>query len=887
EQRTLCALPSTPAFSGAEEVDRAVFRLRRKLRRFVLHPRTGGKLEAMWTLYGEIKRSSAWRISDSELAQFLRAIQRTGVGMAWHERAVALAGEAGALGGDSAMALLRVHAKFGDTHAFERTAAEARRALGSQWTHADYVATRAIAYARADLPQRAQAVLSEAAGGISGSRDQAREELLLAREELLLAWARARKADQAWAELARLAQQRMPAPAPPRVWNALLHMHAVDTRYRMELVEEVHARMIRGGGSADHATFNILMHAALVRGRQARWQHWHARMLAAGHVADAYTLTALAAALIDAGRWADAARAIRHMRASHVTPATAVSAMQMLRRRSRAATVMARFRQSAAAGSRVAPHEFTQAASAALADPRAWAAEIALLVRCLERGHVAASPAVDAVAARLPGLSAAAEAQRPLLRALRRDPGGAGQALAEELGRPGHGSPDHGSPDRASPDRAGSDLITGELRKSYAETVHAAARALVRSGCLRQAEHLAQAADRAQIGRQLVKEPDALAALVAALVAAGRLGEAAVHAARLERVAEARPSVRAFGALLRLASANCDAPAVESIWRRMAAAGVGADALSHRLRVKCYASLGDLLRTRRAYADMLDGGYAPHADAVAALVRCSVRCANVGLALTAVRHAERLGYGVASATYNCILSRCVPMPLLHPRIDRLLEKMVSTPDARLRQPPGGDVEADVIRLRDHIDHTPPDRGPHSLAGWLDDADTRVVARRLVGWLTSRAAYPAAPSLTDPGVRKLGAKSQKTPTAAPPRPRQPAPAPPPNATTFIIAMRFYGQNRRWAQVLGMWDALAAFNCRVSGLQDAHAETLRVVPFSRMIGWAALALVKTGRTEQARALWDASAADGTLSANACSLGMDRMLDQLAKKHILEHT
>ncbi|KAJ1651130.1 hypothetical protein GGF38_005662, partial [Coemansia sp. RSA 25] len=80
-------------FHGEEEVDKAIFRLRRKLRRFVLHPRTAAKLEAMWTLYADIKRSTAWRISDEELAQFLRAIQRAGMGMAWLQRAEELAGE--------------------------------------------------------------------------------------------------------------------------------------------------------------------------------------------------------------------------------------------------------------------------------------------------------------------------------------------------------------------------------------------------------------------------------------------------------------------------------------------------------------------------------------------------------------------------------------------------------------------------------------------------------------------------------------------------------------------------------------------------------------------------------------------------------------------------
>ncbi|KAJ2315903.1 hypothetical protein GGI00_007123, partial [Coemansia sp. RSA 2681] len=305
---------------------------------------------------------------------------------------------------------------------------------------------------------------------------------------------------------------------------------------------------------------------------------------------------------------------------------------------------------------------------------------------------------------------------------------------------------------------------------------------------------------RAQIGDVRVREPDAVAALVVGLVAAGQLGDAAPHAARLERLAEARPSVRAFGALLRFASASRDARALEATWRRMGALGVGADACSHRARVACYAALGDILRTRRAYADMLDDGHAPHAAAVAALVRCCVRAASVGLALTAVRHAERHGCAVAPASYNCIMSRCAPLPALHRRIDALFDAMLRTPDARLCHAPG-DVADDVTRLKDRLDDLPPACGPRTLAGWLDESDSRAVARRLVGWLTSRAAYPAAASLGEPGVRKLGAPSEAPPsmTAEPElaAPLAAAPPPPPNATSFIIAMRFYGQNRRWA------------------------------------------------------------------------------------------
>ncbi|KAJ2334058.1 hypothetical protein GGI00_002027, partial [Coemansia sp. RSA 2681] len=62
---------------------------------------------------------------------------------------------------------------------------------------------------------------------------------------------------------------------------------------------------------------------------------------------------------------------------------------------------------------------------------------------------------------------------------------------------------------------------------------------------------------------------------------------------------------------------------------------------------------------------------------------------------------------------------------------------------------------------------------------------------------------------------------------------------------------------------------------------YAQRHRVTPFSRMIGWAALALVETGRMQEARSLWNSAARDGTLSDNARSLGMDHMLRQLPQR------
>ncbi|KAJ2733642.1 hypothetical protein IW152_002915 [Coemansia sp. BCRC 34962] len=915
---------ATTGFAAGAEVDAAICRLRRKLRRFTLHPRTPGKLEAMWTLYEGIKRSSEWRINDEELAQFLRAIQRVGGsggdggggggggggGVAWQARAEQLAGEAARLGSAAAMALLRVHAKYGDTRKFEAAAGAARRTLGAGWAaaHGDYGATRAIAYARAGLPAQALRMLG-AAGGSGGSGDASQA---VALQEVAVAWARARCVDGAWAAVARL--QAGGARVGRRAWNAVLHMHAVDERYRMELVEEVFARM---GGAGDAATYNILMHAALLRGRQARWRHWLQRMEAAGLAPDAFTHTALASALAGAGRWADAARVIRHMRGAGAAPtrATAVAAMQMQRRRGRAVVAMARFRQAAAQAAPIGAHEFTQVAAEALADPRAWVAEIALLVRCLEERRVAPSPAVDALAARLPGLSARARAARPLLAALSADPARAGRALAAGLaehaledraedrgleghGLEGHGLEGHGLEDRTHKDRGLEDHAQSgrgpeghaqsgrglEGHTSYAATVGAVVRCLLRSGRLREAELVVHSARRAHVFVEAAhaRGSDALAALVAAHVAAGRLAEAAALRGRLERLVEAAPSARAFGALLRLASAGRDVAQVEAVWRRMADAGVGADAVCHRARIACLAAAGCLLSTRRAYTDMLDDGHAPHAAAVAAVVRRCVRAANVALAVTVVRHAERHGCLVSPGTYNLIMSRCVPMPAQHRRIDAMFAAMLRTPDTRLCRAPG-DVAGDVDRLRKDfadLSMVPAGGRPRKLEDWLvpDDRGWEHTRRALVAWLTSQAAYPAAPSLSDPGVRKLGApESKPEPAPAPPAALSP---PPPNATTFIIVMRFYGQNRRWSDVLRAWHSIAELNSRIAALAAAHpfAENYRVAPFSRMVGWAARALLESGRPLEAQALWQSAGRDGTLSENARVLGMEVMTQRL---------
>ncbi|KAJ2359686.1 hypothetical protein H4S02_012177 [Coemansia sp. RSA 2611] len=211
----------------------------------------------------------------------------------------------------------------------------------------------------------------------------------------------------------------------------------------------------------------------------------------------------------------------------------------------------------------------------------------------------------------------------------------------------------------------------------------------------------------------------------------------------------------------------------------------------------------------------------------------------------------------------------------------MFARMLAAPDARLTRAPG-DVAADVEALRATFGDLRAVRagGPRRLEHWLvaDDRGWEHTRRALVAWLTSQAAYAGAPSLAGPGVRKVGAPESRPEPE--PAPEELAPPPPPNATTFIIAMRFYGQNRRWADVLRAWHAVAEFNARVSALAVTHpfAEHYRVVPFSRMVGWAARALLESGRPREARVLWHAAARDGTLSENARRLGMEEMTRRL---------
>ncbi|KAJ1935943.1 hypothetical protein FBU59_005220, partial [Linderina macrospora] len=255
-----------------EEIEFAVFRLRRKLRRYLLHRRTPMKLEAMWELYAEIKRMSDWRINGEQLEQFLQAILRDG----------------------------------------DRT--------------------------EAGLPAKSEQVL-ECAFGVT-------DQPVRALRELLLSWARNKNVDQAWSMMSQLL--KIGHGKGTREWNTLLHMHAVDLRYRYDLIEQVLARMRKAGAAYDQVTYNIMMHACLLRGKQVLWKDWHKRMEQAGFAPDVYTYTALVSQLVNNGQWGEALNIIKHMRTSNIQPttATSVAVMSMERKRGHAKNIMDKFRQS-------------------------------------------------------------------------------------------------------------------------------------------------------------------------------------------------------------------------------------------------------------------------------------------------------------------------------------------------------------------------------------------------------------------------------------------------------------------------------------------------------------------------------------------------------------
>ncbi|KAI9500073.1 hypothetical protein BX070DRAFT_66005 [Coemansia spiralis] len=899
--------------------DKAVYRLRRKLRRFLLRPRTPAKLDAMWELYALIKRSSDWRVGEDELALFLGAILRAGNTAVWCRRAKELSAEAASKGGgvgpSATMSLLRVCAKFGDLQGFNQVADRASSLL--LLAQGDFHATKAIAYARADLPAQAEQSLPEAqllslqalasqahAARSPGGKPRPVPPGVLALREILLSWTRRRGIEQAWATMDRLL--KLGYGRAPREWNALLHMHSLDARYKYSLLEQVLARMADSGVRPDRSTYNIMMHACLLRGLQARWKDWLKRMELAGLKPDSHTLAALASQLAGTGQWSEALSVLAAIKRGGHTVQTVVR-MTIAQRQKGAGAVMRMFRDNVVRGRPVSAHEFTLVAAAALDCPALWASEIALLLQCLETQRVEESAAVDAMAARLPGLSLCAQkaaACRPLLQALQQDgPEAAAGELLESLRS--------GDVSRGAAAR----LAAGDARRaSFARMLNVVAQTLLQRGRVEQAERLICAAEEAQIDTGMPHtllaliyhapqpaptelasslEPSTLlhptaapTALLVACIRRREMSAAQAHFRRLEELVDSHPSLRAFNAMFMYARAMHDPRALERKWRQLEAKRIVPDMASHRTRIFCHAYSDDLLHTRRAYTDMLDFGYPPTPAVVGAVVRCCVRQSDVSLALTVMRHAEHEhGVALRTATYNYVLSRAAGIARHRHVVARVFLAMLRAPADETAGAPddvAGRVVAERLRLADLRVVRP--RGASPAA----DRDTRELRRALAHWLTSRAAFSAAPTLFDPAEARdqvdmvadaedkarLAKIQRKQDSRQSSKAHAGARPPPPDATTFIIVMRAFGQRGQWARVVEAWDAMHRHNKRAS----KHA---KVAPFSRMIGWVALALVRLGCDGDARELWESAAESGVLSPEARELGMDQMLSRLPKR------
>ncbi|KAJ1718581.1 hypothetical protein LPJ53_006442, partial [Coemansia erecta] len=147
---------SSPRYTVSEMAD-AVSRFRRRLERATKSRRTVKRLEGLWHMYGEIRRSCGWRMGRAELRQFLQAVLRVGRGVVWGERASKLVWDHGhALDPAVAMALLRVLARAGDVQRFDEACRRCDAALGARWAAdadagadadadaEEYQATRAI-----------------------------------------------------------------------------------------------------------------------------------------------------------------------------------------------------------------------------------------------------------------------------------------------------------------------------------------------------------------------------------------------------------------------------------------------------------------------------------------------------------------------------------------------------------------------------------------------------------------------------------------------------------------------------------------------------------------------------------------------------------------------
>ncbi|KAJ2870481.1 hypothetical protein FB639_004616, partial [Coemansia asiatica] len=604
------------------------------------------------------------------------------------------------------MRSLRVHAKFGDLRRFDIARFRFDSMFGSGWSRSqrDFVSVHAVLYAKMDLPAQAEKILESHAEEIEPrsvctNKHQLVPMRAMALKEIMLAWTRAGNEPKAWETISQLLVLGYGRTAPE--WNALLHMHAVDLRYRFNLLEEVLARMRRAGVAFDAVTHNIMMHASLLRGNQAQWRNWYGQMERAGFTPSAYTYVAVATQLARCGRWSEARDTLEQMRSKKIRMTDAArTALDSLESNSnRIPQLMARFRSDVLAGRRISAQQFATVAVAALGCPGVWAAEIALLISCLEDGRVEESAVVDAMAAGLPGVDRRRVASRLFLKT---DAESAATAFMLDI------------EDALPGKRSQRFMMSGSQRRSFTATLSVVIKSLLRDGLETQAKALVAAAERAKIAvnsehtllallRYCQSHPPDLgdkiasttftqptAVSISLLVRCIRIGDleaAREHFVQLERLIEDYPKINGFHALLLYAHAAGEAELFEHKWRQMEARGVLPDARCHQLRISCYAAKDNLLRTRRAFTDMLDHGYPPTYPAVNALVRCSVRKGALDLALVAMRHSE-VDHGVSLnvTTYNYVLSRLMSLPSGGPRAWKMFSSMLNTADQRLNQP---------------------------------------------------------------------------------------------------------------------------------------------------------------------------------------------------------
>ncbi|KAJ2850907.1 hypothetical protein IWW36_001533 [Coemansia brasiliensis] len=800
------------------------------------------------------------------------------------------------------MALIRIFAKFGDLQLVNATVNKAGETHGLSWADgiADYIETRAIALARADLPAQASAMLEKSQGYAAAAAQNGCTKPVppyaVALREIMLAWTRSRDAGKAWSCLSELMALGYGRSA--REWNALLDMHAKDMRYRYPLLEQVLARMRNAKVKYSAATYNIMMHGCLLRGLQTRWKEWFERMERDGFQHDTATFTTLLAQLARSGQWNEALKVVQYMRRNKIATMPA-SVISIERQRNRIEPVMRRFRHQVLRGGEISASEFTAVVKAILDSPKKWAAEAALAIRCLEDGRVAESAVVDALAAQLPGIGTSGILDRPLLSLLQKDAGEVAESFM------------HGIQDAVLGSKAHQPLAVGAQRRSFVRTLNIVIRFLARGRNWKQVESLVQAASAAEIDtsaphtlvsllhwcvRVGCEQPPALqksisaasfvppsALATAKLIAstkAGDMAEAQKWFEQLEQQIASFPSVSAFNALLMFAASVQDTALLESKWRQMEMCGIMPDTVSHKTRIFCYSQTDNLLRTRRAYTDMLDFGYPPSAWTVSAMVRCCVRKGDLDLALCVIRHAERVyGSCLNATTYNYVLSRLGQSAKGLQLMRAMFQSMLETPDARLYSCQS-DIERDVSRekLR-FVDLRILGEKQAGLGSWLlrpsqDHKSSARFRRALVSWITSRAAYSADPIVFEDDSTTTALDNNSNGIVH-------ADAPPPTATTFIIVMRASGKYGQWEDVMWAWRALSLFNQRVSTLSEKYpqAKAHHVVPISRMVGWAALALVKLGHPEAAENLWTEAAEAGTLSPSARKKGMNAMISQLS--------